>query len=745
MRGPPKPRNSALLRTDDQSLDTGCTVVAADPATRLGDITEMTSSILTIPPRRSLVVLLTVLAAALLFATALRNPIAYDAFWHLRMGFDWLQHGLSPWRDHLSFTFAGEPIASPPYLFQSLLASLVDAWGVYPGFVTFKLLAFALVLCTMAIYLRQLSAPLVVWVLVLPLLIFLLQLRAQVRPELISYGLSLVAMALYRRVDDAVSWKQMLPIVFLLFVWNNWHSAIFGYVIFFALFIQLAVRQLGSRFSAAWWLRWAAWGSGLLAVGFLHPGTTHTVFASLRFDSEWRTLIQEFQSASIYSGVAASYALLAAASLGAILSLLQRRWGYLLILAILIPNALTTARLVTPAGLVVLCIVAHTLTRYLENNAVLQSRLSRVVVACAVFCAGVASVSATNLARALLYENRTNALLFPSALADHMVRTGPDQRILNDYSIGGYLAWRLSPESQVYIDGRTGILYPVEHYRRYLAALADPELLRAEIDRYGIDALVLPDSDSLHLHVSDLGDFHLDFVGPRFALFRRGDTRFRASGALRARPACWTADIARAVNDEWARADMLLRNAPHLQNLQLLASFAASTDSFAWLEAVDPGRLRTDTQRRFVGYRSLDVGLTSRASVAFATVRDRRPKDLLAAAAAAFAAGDLAMADQRLIEATRIQWQRLELVDLAVLWSIADQLRQAGALTAVDDEFLASIAKQLDGAGLEARSRPLDAATFCAAPGWGERTTSNASSISSSPGPDLQTNEGPRL
>ena len=47
--------------------------------------------------RKSLViggVLLVSLGA--LLVTALRNPVSLDAFWHLQMGRDWIENGLSP-------------------------------------------------------------------------------------------------------------------------------------------------------------------------------------------------------------------------------------------------------------------------------------------------------------------------------------------------------------------------------------------------------------------------------------------------------------------------------------------------------------------------------------------------------------------------------------------------------------------------------------------------------------------------
>ena len=52
----------------------------------------------------------------------------------------------------------------------------------------------------------------------------------------------------------------MLPIVLLAWLWNNYHSAVFFYVIFFGLFIDTALRYLRERDDLSHWLRWAGWG-----------------------------------------------------------------------------------------------------------------------------------------------------------------------------------------------------------------------------------------------------------------------------------------------------------------------------------------------------------------------------------------------------------------------------------------------------------------------------------------------------
>ena len=69
-----------------------------------------------------------IICLAMLMVTARRNVVSYDGYWHLKTGLDWLDHGLSLWLDHYSFTFNGEEISSPfsPALVPALVRVTVS-------------------------------------------------------------------------------------------------------------------------------------------------------------------------------------------------------------------------------------------------------------------------------------------------------------------------------------------------------------------------------------------------------------------------------------------------------------------------------------------------------------------------------------------------------------------------------------------------------------------------------------------
>jgi hypothetical protein len=237
--------------------------------------------------RRFAIGSIVLLCAAILFVSALRNPVDYDGYWHLRMGMDWVENGLSPWRDHYSFTYPGEEIVGPPVAFQVTLYQAVKLLGERGGFVSIKLAAFLLSLGMMLAWLRQIGAPVLAYLLVLPLLVAVIQFRAQVRPELFSYALSIVALMLYHRSRLHLSAAAILPVALLLWLWTNYHTSVIGYVIFFGLFIDIGLRLLRERQGMVAWVAWVAWGALLVAVGFLNPSVSHPILRLLLFPAEW--------------------------------------------------------------------------------------------------------------------------------------------------------------------------------------------------------------------------------------------------------------------------------------------------------------------------------------------------------------------------------------------------------------------------------------------------------------------------
>ena len=70
---------------------------------------------------------------ALLSVIAMQPDLTFDTFWHLQMGKDFLEQGLSPWVDHYSFSSPGKEISSVPVIFQTMLYQFVSFFGESGG------------------------------------------------------------------------------------------------------------------------------------------------------------------------------------------------------------------------------------------------------------------------------------------------------------------------------------------------------------------------------------------------------------------------------------------------------------------------------------------------------------------------------------------------------------------------------------------------------------------------------------
>ena len=63
------------------------------------------------------------------------RPVSvFDTFWHLQMGKDLVENGLSPWVDHYSVSYLGKEIYPVPVMFQVLLYRFVSFFGEDQGF-----------------------------------------------------------------------------------------------------------------------------------------------------------------------------------------------------------------------------------------------------------------------------------------------------------------------------------------------------------------------------------------------------------------------------------------------------------------------------------------------------------------------------------------------------------------------------------------------------------------------------------
>jgi hypothetical protein len=666
-----------------------------------------------------------VICLAALLVSARRFNITLDVFWHAKTGIDWLVNGLSPWQDHYSFTFYGEAIKTQPWLFQVIVGWLVTEFGVETGLEILRVVCWVAVFGLVLLFLRKLKSPTWVYLIVLSMVTLLLQQRPVARPELISYSLIVVSVMLYYRARLQMSAATMLPIVLLAWLWNNYHSAVFFYVIFFGLFIDTAVRYLREREAFAQWVKWAAWGAAVVGVGALKPGFQIPFLAMFlgspdTFSAEWKDLIVEYmplksrlESNTLIFAIGV-YALGMVTAATVALAIGMRRFGLALICVLMVYFAADMARLVTPLGIAVLCIFAWMVTE--AGSTEFFQRLPRwstaAIGVASLFIVGTTLYSVIWFAQQNMMMNRTFTTGFPKDVTDYMIKNGISGRIFNEQKQGGYLIYRLAPESRIYIDGRTHILYPVSHAKRYVEALRSPGVMLEEIDKYDIDLALLNNRKHNFTLMRDVDRLKLDFVSFEHALFRKENANFPVTGTLLARPACWDDTVMPAILEEQRTALRLLPDrSPALEFLQWLTEFSNSPDRENFLSGLQDVGALNDYTLRFLGYRSLESGLFDQAWKRFTGIRRQELADYLAVATAYIELGNWSQAEGVLDSATRSNWPSPRKYELEILYRLLLEIQSNAEFELFDNEYVDGLGRQFDRAA--ARKGLPDVDSFC--------------------------------
>lgn len=614
--------------------------------------------------KRFLIVgIILLISLSTLVVASLRGIISLDVYWHLQMGKDWLENGLSPWLDHYSFTYYNHSITNPPFAFQAIIHVLASNLGVTTGLQVFRFACSLMTLGASVILLRQMKVPAIIYAVVIPMIVLLLQMRLIARPELISYTFSIIALILYFKARNRISTRNLIPIVLLMLVWSTYHSSIVGYIIFFGFFLDCALAQIKSRAPALVWVKWLAWGGAVLAVGFMNPSFSHPIVQATMFPSEWKIWITEYlPSAPFVRSTAGVYVLLLLAILTPVMAYQQRKFGLLIIWAVLFYSAVTMHRMLTPAGIVIVMLAAHLLVTNKWFNRLSSDsngRKSTPIVVAMLLLGVVILHSNIGQARNSIKQNRELIYRYPSAMTAYMSERSMSGRVFNEYNIGGYLIYRLTPEVQVYIDGRTEILYPLSHMEKYerLRGAKRSALLREEVDEYAINLIVLEYSQPTNDLIQELGGFGLDFMDTTYALYTRETPNFPLHGILLSSAECWRSDMLNALKAERQLMEEILPSYSGLFPFSdFIIGYANAEDGKAFFDASIDEREWPDEMRKFAGFRFLEMELYEVVPFLLGGVQSIRPNDFFASAFAKIQSEDYEVASQILVDYSNIEW-----------------------------------------------------------------------------------------
>ncbi|MFQ5878173.1 MAG: tetratricopeptide repeat protein [Acidobacteriota bacterium] len=460
-----------------------------------------------------------ILLLALTASFCLTQLAEVDLFWHLLTGERILDgHGI-PRVDEYTHTSAGRPWVDLHWLFQVLIAAVDRAAGPSGLDLLKILLIVGGVGGALAAALRRSSAGVAAAVGLVA--VVAAQERFTLRPEAASLCLLGLLLFCLERRDSSP--RILLIVPPLLLVWANLHALYavgIGVLILTVLGDLLDARRPGpgrsDRGPAPRPIRVAA------AAGAALLATLCTPYGLAGWDLPRRLLFERIAAGNLYArriaefqapfgGYGPTASVLAFGLLSAIvLAAAALEWrrvrpSDLLLLGATFLLALLARRNIPLFSLVAVASGSPAVGRLVGRAArAWRGRdLPGGRLRCGSILPGAILIPAILLLTVDVWSNRFYARdgthryfgrgespgLYPRRAADFVRSHGLPGEVLNDMSMGGFLAWRWFPDRRVFIDGRLEV-HPASLFADYLALQRDPDAFETAARRYGISTVV---------------------------------------------------------------------------------------------------------------------------------------------------------------------------------------------------------------------------------------------------------------
>jgi hypothetical protein len=448
-----------------------------------------------------------------------------DTGWHIRAGEWMLRHGSVSRQDFFSFTRPGEA-----WFAWEWLSEIVMAWLHRWGMAAVVLAASIVLSVTFALLYRvarAVSGNALIAISLTGVAVAGSSIHWLARPHLATLLFTTVVLAL---VESRDPWRVWLipPLVAL---WSNLHA---GFVFGIAL---LAVYALADRARAR---SRAAAALAALAASLANPygWRVHAHIARYLAADSWQfDHINEFLSPNFHTPLAICFELMLAAAVAASAwHLARRRFHYPLLAVLTAHMALVSARNI-PLFLIVavapVALAAAEWTKWAARRAsdarrVLHSflrlsaeigaveRLARIPAASALAAALLAAALVSPAASGK-FRSEFDPRVFP-ARAIAQVRT-PGTRIFTSDQWGDYLIYRLYPEINVFVDGRSDF-YGAAHEQLCQDVWRVRFDWEKKLARFGVDTLLVPVDTPLAGALKESGRWRVAYDDGMAIVFR---------------------------------------------------------------------------------------------------------------------------------------------------------------------------------------------------------------------------------
>jgi hypothetical protein len=423
-----------------------------------------------------------------LFSTEIADT---DFWWHLKTGQYIAENHSLPVPDPFASTSSIAPAyrgeerlrhfnLTHEWLSQVLMYTLYSAGG-FPGIILARALLLT-ALCALAGFLAaRLSANFYAGIAAAFAAASVAVAFAADRPGIVSF----LGVAVFVTLLELRRGLWLLPVLALL--WANCHG---GFPLGWVVLLAYAVDSLPFRRGTIWtpdsrqlWLVTAC----AIAASAINPNgfaVLSTIFDYRR--SPMTASLIEWQRPSLWGPPYGFDILLYAAALVLVLAWRRVRLAHWILFAAFAAASLTAFRNIPLIGfLAPVLIAAYFPLRFPVPRSLAWAPALLILAAVA-----------TGFAQGRFLQLRVAEWTLPTGAADYLVANHVTGPIFNTYEQGGYLIWRLAPQSRVFIDGRS---LSETAYRDYNTILFNPGSAADQVtgpreellNRYGVQAVVM--------------------------------------------------------------------------------------------------------------------------------------------------------------------------------------------------------------------------------------------------------------
>ena len=470
-----------------------------------------------------------------------------DTGWHLRTGQWILRNGRVPTTDLFSYTKPNAPWFAWEWLWDVMFGWLHLHFGM-PAVILGSLFLICTVSSLVYLFARKMSGNPVIAMAVTLAGAVASSVHWLARPHLVSLLFVLIFAATLESAD-AGRFRRLWLLPLLTVLWANLHGGFFVGVVLIGIYaagqVCAALLEPKRLDRQAAWIRsgrFAITAGACAAASLVNPYGYHLHAHIYQYLTEKYHFdrITEFQSLNFHHPSAPYLALLMMAGVaGAFWHLARRRYTWSLLLLSWAWLALIAARNIPIFVICAAAPIAVALTEMLRSLTVarlapwlgksarsIERFADEMSVLDMPWRAQLASAGALALLVVLCYAPATRAAMgaeyspkrFPTAAVKMLSAAGSSRRIFTTDTWGGYLIYRLYPQTRVFVDGRSDFYGP-EFGEGWIRIIDIKQGWQHQLEQYGVNTVLLPSEAHLTGALRESRNWRLVYEDGTSAIF----------------------------------------------------------------------------------------------------------------------------------------------------------------------------------------------------------------------------------